>query len=122
VVVIDASAFGAVAFGEPAGAAIRDRIEGERLTAPMVLRFELTHIARTKTLTRPPETLAIARMLDTALAFSVVYTAVDFAAVLRLAVDTRLSAYDASYLWLSRHLGAPLVTLDKKLAAHADPR
>jgi predicted nucleic acid-binding protein len=33
-----------------------------------------------------------------------------------LAVMTGLSAYDASYLWLARRLGAELVTLDKQLA------
>ena len=31
--------------------------------------------------------------------------------------DTGLSAYDAAYLWLARHLGAELVTLDEPLAA-----
>ncbi len=119
-VVVDASALAAVVFGEPAGLTVRDTIGRERLTAPNLLRFELTNIARTKMLMRPLERPAITRMLETALAFSIVYTAVDFAAVLKLAVDTRLSAYDASYLWLARHLGVSLVTLDRKLAAHAD--
>ena len=119
-VVVDASALAAVVFGEPAGVTVRDAIGRERLTAPNLLRFELTNIARTKMLARPTDRPAIARMLDTALAFSIVYTVVDFAAVLKLAVDTRLSAHDASYLWLARHLGVPLVTLDRKLAAHAE--
>lgn len=35
---------------------------------------------------------------------------------IELARRTGLSAYDASYLWLARHLGAELVTLDAKLA------
>ena len=39
--------------------------------------------------------------------------------VVRLGLSTGLTAYDASYLWLSRVLGMPLVTLDRKLGAHA---
>jgi predicted nucleic acid-binding protein len=37
----------------------------------------------------------------------------------RLGLSTGLTAYDATYLWLARTLGMPLVTLDKKLGAHA---
>ena len=39
--------------------------------------------------------------------------------VLALASATGLTAYDASYLWLARRLGAPLVTLDAQLARAA---
>jgi predicted nucleic acid-binding protein len=35
------------------------------------------------------------------------------------AVETGLTAYDASYLWLSRRFGAELVALDRQLAAAA---
>jgi predicted nucleic acid-binding protein len=35
--------------------------------------------------------------------------------VVLLAEATKLSFYDASYLWLSRSLGVPLVTLDRRL-------
>jgi predicted nucleic acid-binding protein len=40
--------------------------------------------------------------------------------VLDLAVEMDLTAYDATYLWLARHLQAELVTLDRALAAAAD--
>ena len=43
----------------------------------------------------------------------------DASALAAVAKDTGLTAYDASYLWLARHLGAELVTLDTKLAAVA---
>lgn len=36
--------------------------------------------------------------------------------VFRLVARTRLTAYDAAYLWLARFLSADLVTLDEKLA------
>lgn len=42
---------------------------------------------------------------------------VDYYGVLALAEATGLTAYDASYLWIARGLGAELVTLDRKLAA-----
>jgi predicted nucleic acid-binding protein len=42
---------------------------------------------------------------------------VDHPRILDLAEATGLTAYDASYLWLARALGAELVTLDRKLAA-----
>ena len=45
--------------------------------------------------------------------------AVDPAGVVRLARSTGLTAYDASYLWLARDLGAELVTLDQRLARDA---
>ena len=44
---------------------------------------------------------------------------VDQAGVVVLATATGLTAYDASYLWLARHLQAELVTLDRRLAAAA---
>jgi predicted nucleic acid-binding protein len=43
--------------------------------------------------------------------------AVDHAATVDLAEATRLTAYDASYLWLARAMNAELVTLARKLAA-----
>jgi predicted nucleic acid-binding protein len=45
--------------------------------------------------------------------------AVDHDQTLLLALQTGLSVYDASYLWLSRNLGAELVTLDARLASVA---
>jgi predicted nucleic acid-binding protein len=45
--------------------------------------------------------------------------AVDHEGAIDLAVGTDLTAYDASYLWLHRQLGAELVTLDRLLAKAA---
>jgi predicted nucleic acid-binding protein len=39
--------------------------------------------------------------------------------VVGLALMTGLTAYDASYLWLARHLHCELVTLDRSLSAAA---
>ena len=43
----------------------------------------------------------------------------DLASV-ELGLATGLTAYDASYLWLAKELGAELVTLDKALRKAAD--
>ena len=118
-VVVDASALAAVLFAEPAGAAMVDRLVDHELHVPAVFYFELTNIARTKALMRPADKPAFEASLQDGLLYPIVVDSVNFLEVLRLAVETKLSAYDASYLWLARRLDVPLVTLDRKLAAHA---
>ncbi len=48
--------------------------------------------------------------------FEIYWSDVDYAAVVAVAQQTALTAYDAAYLWLARHLDAELVTLDADLA------
>ena len=95
-----------------------ERADG--LTAPGIFPFELANAARTKIRQRPAEAAALRDNLADALERRIVIRRVDFLAVVELALRTELTAYDASYLWLARTLGVPLVTLDKKLAAHAE--
>ena len=45
---------------------------------------------------------------------------VDHQAVVNLALQTGLTPYDASYLWLARDLAIELITLDRRLAAAAE--
>lgn len=47
---------------------------------------------------------------------SITLETVDLKAAVVVAEQTKLSLYDASYLWLARALDAELVTLDEKLA------
>lgn len=113
--VVDASAIGALVFGEPASGMIAERLSGATLTAPALLSFELANIA-VKKLRRHPEqreALLAAHALSDRLSIDVI--SVDFAAVIALAETTGLTAYDASYLWLARQLGAELITLDTAL-------
>jgi predicted nucleic acid-binding protein len=49
-------------------------------------------------------------------ALSISLETVDLKAAVVLAEQTKLSLYDASYLWLARALDAELVTLDERLA------
>lgn len=48
---------------------------------------------------------------------SIEIVAVSYDEVINVARAANLTAYDASYLWLARKLGAELVTLDRRLAS-----
>ena len=121
-IIVDASVFGAIAFNEP------DKPDAEALVAdydfyaPFLLAFEITNVARTKVLRNPSEHLAIFSSLDMALGSEIHWTPVDFSETLSLAVETGLTAYDASYLYLAQTLGMPLATFDKKLSSTAQAR
>lgn len=102
------------------------RLEAERaaklignadLVAPALLRFEVTNIAWKKIRRHSKQAELIGAGLRLALELDVGYVDVDHEAVLDLAVEKGVTAYDASYLWLSRTLKAPLVTLDERLSA-----
>ena len=115
--VVDASAIAALLFGEPEAEAVAGRLGDARLVAPALLRFELANACLIKKYARHPEKrpmLTAAFRLRDRLAVEEV--AVDHDGTLELAATTGLTAYDASYLWLARQLGAELVTLDKQLA------
>ena len=118
-VVVDASALAAVLFDEPAGAAMVHRLVDHELHVPALFYVELTNIACSKARMRPADRLAFEASLRDGLDYPISVDAVDFLEVMGLAVQTKLNVYDASYLWLARRLDVPLVTLDKRLAAHA---
>jgi predicted nucleic acid-binding protein len=116
VIVVDASAVAALAFAEPEGEKVVAAIgEESQLAAPRLLPFELANIARKKLVKRPDRVVVVAEQLRAALEIPVALHDVDHLAVLALATAHRLTAYDASYLWLARALGAALVTLDDDL-------
>ena len=113
--VVDASALGALVFNEPEAVPVARELGEHTLTAPVLLWFELASVCLKKIQAhraRPSElttALRLARQLP-------IRTAdVDPVAVVDLARTTKLTTYDASYLWLARHLDAKLVTLDSKL-------
>ncbi len=115
--VVDASALAALLFAEPEAEIIAERLEGARLVAPSLLDFELANVCLTKIRRQPNQREALRTAFRLAHRLRVEAVAVDHAASLDLAEATGLTAYDASYLWLARALGAELVTLDRKLMA-----
>ncbi|HTS93868.1 MAG TPA: type II toxin-antitoxin system VapC family toxin [Stellaceae bacterium] len=115
--VVDASALAALLFAEPEAETIAERLEGARLVAPSLLGFELANVCLTKIRRQPSQREALRTAFRFADRLRVETVAVDHTASLDLAEATGLTAYDASYLWLARALGAELVTLDRKLTA-----
>jgi predicted nucleic acid-binding protein len=117
IAVIDASAAAAVVFHEPDAASVVARVRDAQLVAPRLLEYELAHTA-VKKMRRHAESAGLVREgLAGFLAddFDIYWSDVDLQAVFELALDSGLTAYDASYLWLALHLDADLISLDRRL-------
>lgn len=122
IVVVDASAIAALLFGESKAAKVAGQLRASMLAAPTLVRYEIGH-ACLKKISRYPERHD--DLLETLSLFGRLHVQeIDVPPweVVPLAEEARLSFYDASYLWLSRSLGVPLVTLDTKLEAAASGR
>ncbi|MEO8483755.1 MAG: type II toxin-antitoxin system VapC family toxin [Acidobacteriota bacterium] len=121
-IVVDASALGAVVFGEPHAHIVRAQLEQATVFAPALLKFELANIAWKKANRQPANAATIIRSLALALEprWNIVWQDVEAADVVLMARASGLTAYDASYLWLAGALGADLVTLDRRLAEAHD--
>jgi len=120
--VVDASAFAAVSYREPNFADIVRRLAGHELHAPTLLRFEMANVCLKKIRAQPSQQDLLVEQHRQSLGVHIHQHGVEPSDVLTLADRLRLSAYDASYLWLARALGAELVTLDgdlQKAAAKA---
>jgi len=117
--VIDASALAAIAFAEPSAEAVIDAIDGHRLHAPTLIAFELMNVAWKRAKKQPQATALFLEALEMLEGLSLQFRGIDQGGVIELGLATGLTAYDATYLWLAQALRMPLVTLDKKLGAHA---
>ncbi len=113
--VVDASVLGAIVFGEARAEEGKALLDEDTLFEAPLLAYELCSIARKKLLGSPFLRTFVIRALDEALASDMVWVEVDFPEVLALALETGLTTYDASYLYLSRSLGADLVTFDEQM-------
>lgn len=117
--VVDASALAALLFGEPEAEAVATRLDGARLVAPPLLSFELANVCLIKARRHPEQREALTAAFRLRTRLGVEEMAVDHDGALQTAAAAGLTAYDASYLWLARQLGAELVTLDRQLATAA---
>jgi predicted nucleic acid-binding protein len=115
--VVDASALGALLFGEPDGAAVAQRLREASLVAPALLPFEVANICVKKMRRHPDQRDRLVVAYGMLHRMEVDAVEVDHGEVLGLAERSGLTAYDASYLWLARRMGSELVTLDRKLEA-----
>jgi predicted nucleic acid-binding protein len=113
--VVDASALGALVFGEPGAETIAKRLSRSSLVAPQLVWFELASIAFKKTTKHPGLLEQTREAFRMAGRLAIEILSVDHLEVIDLAAQARLTTYDASYLWLARKTGGELVTLDKRL-------
>ena len=115
--VVDASVIAAIVFEEPRAGEAELLLKETDLFAPTLLAYELTNVAQKKARKDLNQADAIEQALLVALRLAIRWIEVSHVAVLRLALDTGLTTYDASYLHLARSLDIPLVTFDARLRA-----
>ena len=113
--VVDASAFAATVFLEREAYAIRARFADHQLISPALFRYEMANICWKKMRAQPEERDIIFGQFVASQTINIELRDVDLAEAVVLGSKFNLSAYDASYLWLARELGAELVTLDARL-------
>ena len=113
--VVDASALGAIVFGEPRAEEIATALTGTALIGPALLRFEMASICLKKIKDHPAQKEIIMEAFEASEKLAIEYIEVEQTQVMALAEETGLTTYDATYLWLARETGGRLVTLDAKL-------
>ncbi|MDN5864548.1 MAG: type II toxin-antitoxin system VapC family toxin [Gammaproteobacteria bacterium] len=113
--VVDASALAAVLFDEPEAAPILASVGGD-LIAPGLIRYELASVCATKCLRYPAHAVEIETRYRLAAELALILREPDWERLPGLARRWSLSACDAAYLQLALVEGAPLVTLDVRLA------
>jgi len=106
-------------FLEPQAPEIDRRLNGCKLFAPVLLPFEIMSVCLKKIRLHPPRRELILSAFADYRRTTINLLDVNEESVVELGELHRLSAYDASYLWLARHLGVELVTLDIRLAKAA---
>lgn len=114
--VVDASVLAAGYFREPRQREAERLIAGVDLFAPTLLKYEMANIACKKIERFPQLRESTANYLQEFLNLHIDLQEVDYRRVVELATLTGLTAYDASYLFVARELGAPLLTFDRQLA------
>jgi predicted nucleic acid-binding protein len=113
--IVDASALGALVFGEPKAEEIAKTLGDSRMAAPALIWFELASICLRKIKAHPAQRDQILGAFLMAGKLAIEIVEVDHWAVVNLADETGLTTYDASYLWLAGYLEGELITLDAKM-------
>ena len=119
-VVCDASVLAAITFGEPRAGEALALTRGRRLLAPSLLRYEMAQVAVRKCLAAVDNAGPVEAAFAASLGVPVRLVEPSWTAVLALARENALTAYDAAYLQLALELDVPLATLDTRLGRVAD--
>lgn len=115
--IVDASALAAVLFGEPEAQEVVEKLAGAKMIAPTLLPYEIASVGLKKMRRYPELREALQNAMKSFSRLDITYATVDIAQVLQLAEETRMTSYDAAYLWLAQRMNADLVSLDKQLLA-----
>ncbi len=113
--IADASVLAALLFNEPRAAEAATLIGTTRLLEPTLLASELASVCRKKIRQNPDLRGPLLTSLEIGLALQIEWIEVDHVAVVNMALETGLTTYDATYLWLARTLQLPLLTFDEQL-------
>ena len=114
--VVDASAVVALLFNELTREAVLRRLRSVSLHAPALIEFEVASACLKKIRAAPEERDALLAALSLLDALAITIEPINRSEAIALAAQTKLTFYDACYLWLARALGIELVTLDATLA------
>ena len=120
--VVDASICVAIYFREPRYREAMRLVQGVDLFAPTLLNYEMASAASQKIDGAPRQRESILAGLSNFLHSGIHRLDVDYLAVVEVVAATGLTLYDASYLYLARLMGLPLLTFDGELSRAARDR
>jgi len=119
--VMDASVWASFLFGESHYEEAKSLCDDHDLYAPTLLSYELQNVAVTKIRKHPEQKDAIQKSLALGMDYeNLTLIELEDSPVVSLSLDTDLTAYDASYLLLSRRLNCELLTFDRTLGEIAE--
>src|SRR5690348_10393179 len=105
----------AIVFDELDRELVEELLQGTNLFAPLLLDYEMASVCLKKIRLVPADRNGLIAAFDRFSTLPITRVANDMEETIALAMDNKLSLYDASYLWLARSLDVELVTLDDKL-------
>jgi len=117
--VVDASAIAAILFNEPTASRVESVLRGKPLVAPSLLAYEVANVAVRKIQLYPEQAEGLRKSAGLLDRLEIDYVQVPAQSLVDSAAATGLTSYDTAYLFLSRELELPLLTLDSELRAAA---
>lgn len=120
--VVDASFCAVIYFQEQRHREAERLTRGVDLFAPTLLNYEMASAATKKIAENPRLRETVVGRLETFLHSGINRLEVDYLAVVGVVEDTGLTLYDASYFYLARVMGLPLLTFDGELSRAARDR
>lgn len=118
-VVVDSSFIAAIVFDEEAQQEATNALKGCQPVAPTLIGYEVCNVGMNKLRRRECDSAEVCEALGYFDAFPLTLVEPRLEETFLLAARYKLSAYDASYLWLAAEMKSPLLTFDKQLAAAA---